>query len=487
MVEAEGPGGHHFAFKVVPLDPSETPGFHNYRADQRVRGVKPHRNLIQYLGVWLRTADGRLLENAHSLAEIDLGRLHVVDLLIQMPLAEKSLADRLRECQAEGRPGIPVGELLGCVRDAADGLDHLHKPVHQLDGKLIRIIHRDVKPENLLLLADDWVVVADYGIAPESTGERTESVALTRSYAPAEQWAGKPVPASDQYALALSYYELATGRLPFGGSAAALEQAASPDGRFDFRLVPPAVREVLWRATHPKPDARFGSCRGFVQALRAAVETGAAAPSAPVPAPYPVPGARPPAARDGTAVTARSKTHPPLPPGALPAPFPRLSLDATSEIDLPDPRSAPAAKRKSRSRAGAVTRRATVRYYSRMAPDRAYPLLVVLSAEQVAEVVQRAVKQAVSGGFAVPEGAVEVEPVLPGCDCYPPRDELTVADGAPAEARFWVVPRVRGWSRRPGWWSAGPAGCWPRCRSTPGSAGRWPPPSAGSSGWSSRT
>ncbi len=90
-------------------------------------------------------------------------------------------------------------------------------------------------------------------------------------------------------------------------------------------------------------------------------------------------------------------------------------------------------------------RRATVRYYTRMNPDRMFPLLVILSAEEVAEIVKAKVKQTASEKFQVEEGSVvEVEPVLPGCDCYPPRQALTIdADGA-TSATIWVVPRVLG-------------------------------------------
>jgi hypothetical protein len=89
-------------------------------------------------------------------------------------------------------------------------------------------------------------------------------------------------------------------------------------------------------------------------------------------------------------------------------------------------------------------RRATVRYYSRMNPMRTFPLLVILSAEQMAAVKKRAVKQAESAGFRVEEGsAVEVEPVLPGCACYPTRDMIRVSN-EPVTATFWVVPQVLG-------------------------------------------
>ena len=90
-------------------------------------------------------------------------------------------------------------------------------------------------------------------------------------------------------------------------------------------------------------------------------------------------------------------------------------------------------------------RQATVRYYSRMNPDRMFPLLVILSAKQVEEVVKKAVKQAASEAFKVEEGSrVEIEPVLPGCDCYPPRHTLAVEAKDAVTETFWIVPRVLG-------------------------------------------
>jgi len=113
------------------------------------------------------------------------------------------------------------------------------------------------------------------------------------------------------------------------------------------------------------------------------------------------------------------------------------------------PTAAPVGERRKSKRSSGekafTDRRATVRYYTRMNPDRMFPLLVILSAKQVQEIVKAKVKQAVSESFRVEAGApVEVEPVLPGCDCYPPRHTLTVeSDDAVTEA-FWIVPRVLG-------------------------------------------
>ena len=117
----------------------------------------------------------------------------------------------------------------------------------------------------------------------------------------------------------------------------------------------------------------------------------------------------------------------------------------------------PEASTKSRTRAGSasassldvpaaptVKRRATVRYYSRMNPQRTYPFLVILSAEQIAEIVKKRVKQVEGTSFEVTAGSqVEIEPILPGCQCYPPRETITIGNEA-VTAEFWVVPQVLG-------------------------------------------
>ncbi len=116
-------------------------------------------------------------------------------------------------------------------------------------------------------------------------------------------------------------------------------------------------------------------------------------------------------------------------------------------------RAAPTGAKKKKARSGReeseekaqTERRATVRYYHRMNPDRMFPLLVILSSKQVEEIVKAKVKQVVSESFKVAEGSlVELEPVLPGCDCYPPRHTLTVDSKDSITETFWVVPRVLG-------------------------------------------
>ena len=88
--------------------------------------------------------------------------------------------------------------------------------------------------------------------------------------------------------------------------------------------------------------------------------------------------------------------------------------------------------------------RATVRYYSRMNPERVYPLLVLITRDLIEKVRKKGVDQRTSSPFAVEADVpVEIEPVLPGCDCYPPRVSARLGAGDLA-LTFRVVPHVLG-------------------------------------------
>lgn len=91
-----------------------------------------------------------------------------------------------------------------------------------------------------------------------------------------------------------------------------------------------------------------------------------------------------------------------------------------------------------------LTRRATVRYYGRMNAMRLFPLVVVLSRQQLIKLVQAGIRQQSSAPFAVAEGSVvRIEPILPGCQCYPASAEVTL-DDEESTTRFFVVPQVVG-------------------------------------------
>jgi len=91
-----------------------------------------------------------------------------------------------------------------------------------------------------------------------------------------------------------------------------------------------------------------------------------------------------------------------------------------------------------------VTKHVTIRYYERMNPARVFPLLVVLSSAAIAKVIQKHVGQQASGPVQVEtDRTLEIEPVLPGCTCYPPKAAL-LPTAADQTVNFWVVPDVLG-------------------------------------------
>jgi hypothetical protein len=219
----------------------------------------------------------------------------------------------------------------------------------------------------------------------------------------------------------------------------AREDALPPGGGWTFRardgtpLDPnDPLREVA---------ARFVSAGGVLELILVA-QAG--------PIPGAAPGAPPPAARSAAPRPAPAAVPPPA------ADEDEEADEATFDHTLPSSRAGEAPSRRAKAKArhaGTATkpakalaeRRATVRYYTRMNPDRMFPLLVVLSAKQIEEVVKKSVKQAVSESFKVEEGSlVEIEPVLPGCDCYPPRHALAVESKDATTETFWIVPRVLG-------------------------------------------
>lgn len=129
------------------------------------------------------------------------------------------------------------------------------------------VIHRDIKPHNIVLTPDGTVKVMDFGIARagNTTMTQTGSVLGTAQYISPEQAQGKPLgPASDLYSLGVTLYELATGKLPFDADtpvATALAQVnEDPLPPRQVRAsIPPALEAVIMRAMRKNPNERYAS------------------------------------------------------------------------------------------------------------------------------------------------------------------------------------------------------------------------------------
>ena len=168
---------------------------------------------------------------------------------------------------------VPLDIVVSYVKQVADALQYIHTQ---------KLIHRDVKPESMLLGCNNEVLLAEFGMAIIAQSTRSQQTQQTleaaRSvvYIAPEQLLGKPRPASDQYALAVVTYEWLTGGPPFSGS---VQQIASqhrsvqpPPLRTKMPLISSAVEQVVLKALAKDPRQRFAHVVDFAMALEEAFD-----------------------------------------------------------------------------------------------------------------------------------------------------------------------------------------------------------------------
>ena len=250
VYRALDPGiGRTVAIKTILTDAKSAPGAalrERFRREARSAGILSHPNIV----------------TIHDFSES--GDI----MFIAMEFIQgQTLGDKM----AEGGP-LPLDLVLPVVRGAADALDYAHAN---------NIVHRDVKPANLMLTSTGVVKVTDFGIAKMLDDEigltSTGMVIGTAQYMSPEQIAAKPATGrSDQFSLAVIAYEMLTGQKPFQGNswASVMHQIMSVD--------PPPVKQhrqdlgdevttVLRKALSKDPDARYNTCREFADELSHAV------------------------------------------------------------------------------------------------------------------------------------------------------------------------------------------------------------------------
>jgi predicted Ser/Thr protein kinase len=233
-------------------------------------------------------AAARLSGNPNIVTIYDVGVHNDRPYIVMEYIGGGSLEQRLR---ADGP--VPPGQALDLLEQAASALDAAHR-----EG----VVHRDVKPANLLLDRHGRVHVADFGIASAAGMDsltQTGTVLGTASYLSPEQAKGeRTTPASDLYSLGVVAFELFSGRRPFEGDSVAAEAAAHVTAELPSVCdvnpeAPCELDPVFARALAKDPARRFGSAGEFVAALRASLEQ-AAGPTRVVAPPPPFgAGARP--------------------------------------------------------------------------------------------------------------------------------------------------------------------------------------------------
>jgi eukaryotic-like serine/threonine-protein kinase len=219
-------------------------------------------------------AAARLSGIRHVITVFDVGEHDGRPLIVMEHLDGGSLHDRLRDGRVDSE------QALEWLRQAAHALDQAHAR---------GVVHRDVKPANLLLDADGNVHVSDFGIASAAgldTLTLPGTVLGTSGYLSPEQASGEPATAaSDRYALGAVAFELLAGRRPFASETAASEafahvNAPVPSAAALDPALPPAVDGVFARALAKDPSDRPESSSALVDDLRGALR--AAPPRAPV-------------------------------------------------------------------------------------------------------------------------------------------------------------------------------------------------------------
>jgi Protein kinase domain len=243
----------------------------------------------------------------HDFGEIE-GRLFVTMRLIQ----GRDLNGILRDGRIESMRAV------GIIEQVASALNAAHR---------VNLVHRDVKPSNILVTDDDFAYLIDFGLARAAgqtsiTGRR--HIVGTWAYMAPERITDEtPDPRADIYALACVLYECLTGRKPFGGDT--MEQQIGghltvPPPRPSERHpdVPARLDAVIARGMAKNPDDRYPTTRELAQAAKAALLAGSTRMPAPPPAP---PAPRPPQPPyPGPPPPYGDVARPPMPPPGGPPP-----------------------------------------------------------------------------------------------------------------------------------------------------------------------
>ncbi|HEV3144262.1 MAG TPA: serine/threonine-protein kinase [Gemmataceae bacterium] len=241
---AKDPEGKKLAIKFLYCEDHK--GGRELRTLQKI-GLLQHPNLIHHHRVWC-------YQNY---------------LCVAMELAEGGLDDLLD--QALRKEGKPLDKEMVCdyLGQAAEALDFLNTPQHQIDRQTVAVYHCDVKPSNILMVGGQ-VKLTDFGLSliTQSTLHQHSPLGTTNFAAP-EVFQGRYNNRTDQYALAVSYCVLRGGQLPFPDSPRKFERdyvRPAPD----LSMLPEVERPAVARALAPPPNSRWPSCSELIAQLRRA-------------------------------------------------------------------------------------------------------------------------------------------------------------------------------------------------------------------------
>ena len=220
----------------------------------------------------IRTADADqsdILNEARTIAQLEhphIVRMFEYGVEDGYPFLIMSYATKgsLRNLYPKGAR-LPIELVISYTQQIASALDFAHKNM---------LIHRDVKPENMLIGQNDQLLLTDFGLvmmAQTSRSQAADDLAGTVAYMAPEQLRGRPRFASDQYALGVVVYEWLCGKRPFIGSFAEIasqQMLESPPSLCE--AVPdltPEIEQVVFKALEKNPSHRFESVGDFAHTL----------------------------------------------------------------------------------------------------------------------------------------------------------------------------------------------------------------------------
>ena len=210
----------------------------------------------------------------------ELGEHEGAPFIVSAFIKGRTLATAL----AEHDNGLEAGRAVHLVLQLLDALAHAHEQ---------KIIHRDVKPDNILVDDSGKLYLMDFGLAgwveqEESRMTQAGTIMGTPHYMPPEQAGGevdRMGPASDQYSAAVTLYELLTGNLPFPGGPnltvllAQILQAVPTPLREWRPDIDSGLEAVCLKALAKDPAQRYADCQAFAASLRRWLETCAEGPT----------------------------------------------------------------------------------------------------------------------------------------------------------------------------------------------------------------
>jgi len=193
---------------------------------------------------------------------VDEGKLHFIVMELVEGITLKTFIQR------KGR--IPEREAIGIALQLIDGIDLAHK---------MEIVHRDIKPQNIIISTEGVVKIADFGIARAASQETVNTAVMGSVHyiSPEQARHGVSDARSDIYSFSCTLYEMLTGMVPYAGEnsmAVVFSHLEDPIPRIrdSVKDLSPALDYIVWRGMQKKASLRYQSIADMGEDLRLALE-----------------------------------------------------------------------------------------------------------------------------------------------------------------------------------------------------------------------